>query len=53
MDTTKLPLPWRCDPPFLPNNRKMAESRFAPLKYRLQSDSDSDLLVKYTTAMND
>ena len=42
---------WRCDPPFLPNNRKMAERRCALLKKRLQSDSD--FLVEYTTVMND
>ena len=44
-------LPWQCNPPFLPINRKMAERRCALLKKRLQSDSD--LLVKYTTAMKD
>lgn len=44
-------LPWRWDPPFLPNNCKMAERRCALSKKRLQSDND--LLVKYTTAMND
>ena len=44
-------LPWRCDPPYLPNNRLMAEKRCALLKKRLEKDKE--LLEKYRTAMKD
>ena len=43
-------LPWRHDPPYLPNNRTMAERRALLLKRRLMKDED--LLEKYRTTMN-
>ena len=49
MDTLKLP--WQHDPPYLPNNKKMAEQRALLLKRRLMKDKD--LLEKYRTTMND
>lgn len=44
-------LPWRHDPPYLPNNKVMAERRALLLKRRLMKDED--LLEKYRTTMND
>ena len=44
-------LPWRHDPPYLPNNKTMAERRALLLKRRLMKDED--LLEKYQTTMND
>ena len=43
-------LPWRHDPPYLPNNKTMAERRALLLKRRLMKDKD--LLEKYRTTMN-
>ena len=44
-------LPWRHDPPYLPNNKVMAERRALLLRRRLMKDED--LLEKYRTTMND
>ncbi|XP_015748010.1 PREDICTED: uncharacterized protein LOC107327777 [Acropora digitifera] len=44
-------LPWRHDPPYLPNNKVMAERRALLLKRRLMKNED--LLEKYRTTMND
>ena len=44
-------LPWRHDPPNLPNNKMMAERRALLRKRRLMMDED--LLEKYRTTMND
>ena len=40
-------LPWRCDPPYLPNNKAVAERRGLLLKKRLQRD---DTLFERSTA---
>lgn len=42
-------LPWRCDPPYLPNNKAVAERRGLLLKKRLQRDEA--LFERYKTAM--
>ena len=44
-------LPWRNNPPYLPNNKVVAERRGFLLKKRLLRDDD--LLRKYQTTMND
>ena len=44
-------LPWRTDPPYLPNNRSMVERRAALLRKRLLRDQD--LFSKYNTTMNE
>jgi len=44
-------LPWRHDPPFLPNNRIVAERRGFLLKKRLLKDEA--LFEKYKTVMTD
>ena len=44
-------LPWRHEPPFLPNNRVVAERRGLLLKKRLLKDEA--LLEKYKTTMAD
>ncbi|KAK3700060.1 hypothetical protein QZH41_004360 [Actinostola sp. cb2023] len=44
-------LPWRDNPPFLPNNRGMAERRRQLLKKRLLKDEN--LFDKYKTTMRD
>ncbi len=44
-------LPWRHDPPFLPNNRIVAERRGLLLKKRLLKDEA--LFEKYKTTMTD
>ena len=43
-------LPWRTDPPYLPNNRSMVERRTALLRKRLLRDQD--LFSNYNTTMN-
>lgn len=43
-------LPWRNDPPYLPNNRSMVERRAELLKKRLLKDQD--LFSKYNATMN-
>jgi len=47
----QLSLPWREDPPCLPNNRTLAERRLSCFKRRLASDES--LLNKYKTTIND
>lgn len=42
-------LPWRHDPPPLPNNRQMAETRLQSLKRRMKKDPD--LHSRYTAEM--
>ena len=44
-------LPWRTDPPYLPNNRSMVERRAALLRKRLLRDQD--LFSKYNTTMKE
>ena len=44
-------LPWRTNPPYLPNNRLMVERRAALLKKRLLKDKD--LFSKYNATMNE
>ena len=44
-------LPWRHDPPYLLNNKMLAERRALLLKRRLMKDKD--LLEKYRTTMDD
>ena len=44
-------LPWRKDPPGIPNNKPMAEKRLRSLKNRLEKDGE--LLEKYTNTMQD
>ena len=44
-------LPWRRDPPYLPNNRSMVEHRAALLRERFLRDQD--LFFKYNTTMNE
>ena len=44
-------LPWRADPPYLPNNRSMVERRAVLLRKRLLRDQD--LFSKYNTTMNE
>ncbi|CAB3996126.1 Hypothetical predicted protein, partial [Paramuricea clavata] len=44
-------LPWRKDPPDIPNDKIMAERRLRSLKNRLAKDTE--LFIKYTKAMQD
>ena len=44
-------LPWRTNPPYLPNNRLMVERRAGLLKKRLLRDED--LFAKYNATMNE
>ena len=44
-------LPWRKDPPGIPNNKPMAEKRLRSLQNRLEKDGE--LLEKYTNTMQD
>ena len=44
-------LPWRCYPPYLPNNKNMAEQRCQLLKRRLLKNKD--LLANYQTTVGD
>ena len=44
-------IPWKCNPPDLPNNRQMAQKRLEYLKCRLQKDSN--LKQRYSTFIDD
>ncbi len=44
-------LPWRQDPPDIPNNKIMAEKRLRSLRNRLMKDTE--LFKRYTQAMQD
>ena len=47
----EIALPWKCDTPYLPNNRSMAERRLQLLKRRLKRDPK--LLESYKETMGD
>ena len=44
-------IPWKCNPPDLPNNRQMAQKRLECLKCRLHKDSD--LKQRYSIFIDD